>query len=110
MIPPHSPPLIIHKIVAPSVFDLQHLWQACLSHLASLPFSFTKMQTFPLLSLSPPPEGYSVELIYDSSTQPQGALAQLPRTLLDTMMEAHIPPADAERLISRFNRVSFSYH
>jgi hypothetical protein len=59
------------------------------------------MKTLSLLPLSPPPEGYSAKFIYDSSTR------QLPRTLLDTMMEAHIPPADAERLISLFNRVSF---
>jgi hypothetical protein len=65
------------------------------------------METVPPVSLSPPPEGYSVELIYDSSTQPQGALAQLPCTHFDTMMEAHIPPADAGRLINLFNRVSF---
>ena len=65
------------------------------------------MEIVPLQSLSPPPEGYSVELIYDSSTQPRGALAQLPRTHFDAMMEAHISPADAERLINKFNRVSF---
>jgi hypothetical protein len=65
------------------------------------------MEIVPLLSLSPPPEGFSVELIYDSSTQPRGALAQLPRTHFDTMMEAYIPPAYAEQLINQFNRVSF---
>jgi hypothetical protein len=65
------------------------------------------METVSFLSLSPPPEGCSVELIYDSSTQPRGAVAQLPRTHFDTMAEAHIPPTHAERLINQFNRVSF---
>jgi hypothetical protein len=65
------------------------------------------METDSTLLLSPPPEGCSVELIYDGSTQSQGALAQLPHTLFDTMMEAHISRADAERLINQFNRVSF---
>lgn len=65
------------------------------------------MKTVSLLSLSPPPEEYSVQLIYDSSTQLRGALAQLPRTHFDMMMEARISPTDAERLINQFNRVSF---
>ena len=33
--------------------------------------------------------------------------AQLPCTQFNTMVEAQIPPADAERLIHQFNRISF---
>src|SRR2546423_207119 len=65
------------------------------------------METDSPLWLSPLPEGYSIEPVYGGSIHSRGAPAQHPRTHFDTMMEAHISPTDAERLINQFNRVSF---
>lgn len=55
---------------------------------------------------SPPPD-VKFKLIYDGSTAPKAAAAQLPCTISSTLLQAGIPLETAQPLLTQFNRVSF---